>query len=124
MAQVKSVNEQVAAGNRPERVEWFSRLGFGMFIHWSVDSQLGSVISHSLVGADEAYCRKFFDELPKTFDPKKFDADALADLAKIAGCKYVVFTTKHHSGFCMFETATTRRSTSSTRPTERTSPRR
>ncbi|MBN2292483.1 MAG: alpha-L-fucosidase [Pirellulales bacterium] len=106
-AQIKSVNEQTAIGNKPKRVEWFRNLGFGIFIHWSVDSQLGCVISHSLVGADEDYCRRFFEELPKTFNPKQFDADDWADLAKISGCKYVVFTTKHHSGFCMFDTATT-----------------
>jgi alpha-L-fucosidase len=106
-AQVEEFNEQEALGNKPERVEWFSRLGFGMFIHWSVDSQLGSVISHSLVGADEDYCRRFFEELPKTFDPDQYDPEAWADLAKLAGMKYVVFTTKHHSGFCMFDTDTT-----------------
>ena len=106
-AQIKSVNEQTATGNKPERVEWFRNLGFGLFIHWSVDSQLGCVISHSLVGADEDYCRRFFEELPKTFNPKEFNAEDWADLAKISGCKYVVFTTKHHSGFCMFDTATT-----------------
>jgi alpha-L-fucosidase len=41
------------AGNKAERLEWFRDLGFGMFIHWSVDSQSGAGISHSLVGADE-----------------------------------------------------------------------
>jgi alpha-L-fucosidase len=40
-----------ASGNRPERLEWFRDLGFGMFIHWNVDGTLGGVISHSLVGA-------------------------------------------------------------------------
>ena len=40
--------------NQPERLEWFRDQGFGMFIHWSVDSQTGVVISHSLAGADEA----------------------------------------------------------------------
>ena len=37
-------------GNKPQRCEWFMDQGLGMFIHWSVDSQLGSVISHSMVG--------------------------------------------------------------------------
>lgn len=103
-----SVNDQTAVGNKPQRVEWFARLGFGIFIHWSVDSQLGLVISHSLVGADDGYCRRFFEELPKTFNPKHFDADEWAALCKLSGAKYVVFTAKHHSGFCMFDTATTR----------------
>ncbi|MEA1951542.1 MAG: alpha-L-fucosidase [Planctomycetota bacterium] len=106
-AQVVNFNEQRVAGNKPERVEWFKNLGFGIFIHFSVDAQLGCVISHSLVGADEDYCRRFFEELPKTFNPKQFNADDWADLAKISGCKYVVVNTKHHSGFCMYNTATT-----------------
>ncbi len=98
---------QTAVGNKPERVEWFRRLGFGLFIHWSLDSQLGSVISHSLVGADEEYRRRYFEDLPKTFNPRKLDPDAWADLFKLSGARYVVFTAKHHSGFCMFDTATT-----------------
>jgi alpha-L-fucosidase len=95
-----------APGNRADRLEWFRDLGFGMFIHWSVDSQIGSVISHSLVGADREYLKRFF-ELPATFNPDKYDPRRWAALAKLAGMKYVVFTTKHHSGFCMYDTRTT-----------------
>lgn len=94
-------------GNKPERLEWFRDLGFGLFIHWSHDSQIGSVISHSMVGADEDYLKRFIDELPRTFNPRKFQPQDWAALAKLAGVRYVVFTTKHHSGFCMFHTATT-----------------
>ena len=94
-------------GNRKEEVEKFRDMGFGLFIHWGVDSQLGSVISHSLVGASPDYVRRFYTELPRTFDPEKFNPHDWAVLAKLAGFKYVVFTTKHHSGFCMFNTATT-----------------
>lgn len=93
--------------NRPERLEWFRDIGFGMFIHWSVDAPLGGVISHSLVGADADYTRRFFEQLPASFNPRKFHPDAWAALAKLAGMKYVVFTTKHHAGFCMWDTKTT-----------------
>ena len=93
--------------NKPDREQWFMDLGFGMFIHWSMDSQVGAVISHSMVGADDVYLQKFIHELPKTFNPKKFDPDEWAVLAKLAGMKYVVLTTKHHSGFCMWDTKTT-----------------
>jgi alpha-L-fucosidase len=93
--------------NHPDRVEWFRDQGFGLFIHWSVDSQLGSVISHSLVGASEEYMQNFFEELPKTFNPRKFYPADWAVLAKLAGIHYVVFTAKHHSGFCMFQTKST-----------------
>lgn len=93
--------------NKPERQEWLRDLGFGMFIHWSIDSQLGVVISHSMVGASDDYTNRFINELPKTFDPTEFDAYKIAKQAKLAGMKYVVFTTKHHSGFCMWDTETT-----------------
>jgi alpha-L-fucosidase len=93
--------------NTPERLEWFRDQGFGLFIHWSVDSQLGVVISHSLVGASPEYTTHFFNDLPKTFDPTRFDPDEWARLAKVAGVRYVMFTTKHHNGFTMFPSATT-----------------
>lgn len=95
------------AANRPERLEWFRDQGFGMFIHWSLDSQLGSVISHSMAGASGDYLRRFIFDLPRTFDPYKYRPRDWAVLARLAGMKYVVFTAKHHSGFCMFDTATT-----------------
>lgn len=94
-------------GNRPERLEWFRDLGFGMFIHWNVDGTLGGVISHSMVGASEDYLKRYVELLPKLFNPRKYNPEDWAALAKLAGMKYVVFTTKHHAGFCMFETKTT-----------------
>ena len=97
----------VEPANKPERTEWFMDQALGMFVHWSVDSQLGSVISHSMVGADKDYLDRFINDLPKSFYPQKFDPDQWAALARLAGIKYVVFTTKHHSGFCMFKTKTT-----------------
>ncbi|MFW5822789.1 MAG: alpha-L-fucosidase, partial [Tangfeifania sp.] len=93
--------------NKPERLEWFSDLGFGMFIHFSFDSQLGIVISHSMAGASDDYLDRFVNDLPKTFNPKEFSPEEIATLAKLAGMKYIVFTTKHHSGFCMWDTQTT-----------------
>jgi alpha-L-fucosidase len=93
--------------NKPERIEWFRDIGFGLFIHWSVDSQTGAVISHSLAGADDSYTNRFYNELPKTFNPRKFYPQDWAALARLAGIRYVVFTAKHHSGFAMWETRTT-----------------
>ena len=98
---------EVGSLNKQERLEWFRDQGFGLFIHWSVDSQLGVVISHSLVGASPEYTERFFDELPKTFDPQEFHPLDWARLAHLAGIRYVMFTTKHHSGFAMFDTPTT-----------------
>jgi len=93
--------------NKPELEEDFMDMGFGIFIHWSMDSQLGSVISHSMVGASEYYLQRYMNELPKTFYPDKFDPDEWARLFKLTGAEYVVFTTKHHNGFCMWDTQTT-----------------
>lgn len=103
----RSENPEIGSLNKPERLEWFRDLGFGMFIHWSVDSQLGVVISHSMAGASDDYNKRFLEELPKTFNPRKFHPQDWAALAKLAGIKYVVFTTKHHSGFAMWDTKTT-----------------
>jgi alpha-L-fucosidase len=97
----------VGSRNKPERLEWFRDAAFGLFIHWSVDAPLGGVISHSLVGASEDYTRRFFEELPRAFHPRKFQPRDWAALARLAGMRYVVFTTKHHAGFCMFDTKTT-----------------
>lgn len=94
-------------GNRPARLAWFQEQALGMFIHWSIDSQLGSVISHSMVGASKDYLDRYIAQLPQTFLPTRFNPDEWARLAKVAGMKYVVFTTKHHNGFCMFDTQST-----------------
>jgi alpha-L-fucosidase len=93
--------------NKADRLEAFRDLGFGMFIHWSLDSQLGLEISHSLVGASDDYLTRYIEDLPKTFNPYKFNPTDWARLAKLAGMKYMVFTSKHHNGFAMFNTQTT-----------------
>jgi alpha-L-fucosidase len=94
-------------GNDPVAVELFRDRGLGLFIHWSVDGALGGVISHSLVGASPDYVDRFFRVLPGTFNPERYQPEKWAALAKLAGFEYVTFTTKHHSGFCMWDTATT-----------------
>lgn len=93
--------------NKPEREEWLRNTNNGLFIHFGVDATLGVVISHSLVGASDDYVNRYFKELPQVFNPNRFDPDAIATLAKMAGMKYIMFTTKHHSGFCMWDTKTT-----------------
>lgn len=93
--------------NKPDREKWFSDLGFGMFLHWSMDVQLGMVISHSMVGASDQYLERYVNELPQTFNPVNFDATQWANAARQAGMKYLVFTTKHHNGYCMYDTKTT-----------------
>jgi alpha-L-fucosidase len=101
--------DATAEGNDPERLEWFRDLGLGLFIHWSIDTSLGSDVSHPLVGASDDFVERYYGELPRHFKPRRFDPVEWAELADLIGVKYVVFTTKHHNGFCMFATATTER---------------
>jgi alpha-L-fucosidase len=103
----RSTTPEEGSLNKPERMEWFRDQGFGLFIHWSVDVQTGVGISHSLVGASKEYTDRFYNDLPKTFYPSKFDPEDWARLAKVAGVRYMMFTTKHHSGFAMYDTTTT-----------------
>ncbi|HUP02742.1 MAG TPA: alpha-L-fucosidase [Bryobacteraceae bacterium] len=93
--------------NDPALVETFRDRGFGLFIHWGVDGPLAGVISHSLVGASKDFTDRFFSTLPGYFNPDRFEPAKYASLAKLAGFEYVMFTTKHHAGFCMWDTATT-----------------
>lgn len=93
--------------NDPVAVELFRDRGLGLFIHWGVDGTLGGVISHSLVGASPDYTQRFFETLPGYFNPDRYRPDDWARLAKLAGFQYVMFTAKHHAGFCMWDTQTT-----------------
>jgi alpha-L-fucosidase len=103
----ESANPEIGSLNQPDRLEWFRDQGFGLFIHWSLDSQLGVVISHSLVGASPDYTDRFYTELPRSFNPRQFHPEDWATLAHLAGVRYMMFTTKHHSGFAMWDTQTT-----------------
>lgn len=107
LAEGASVKSKGPLLNDPDREEAFMDWGLGMFVHWSHDSQLGSVISHSMVGASEKYLDRYINELPKSFNPEGYDPDDWMEIAKLAGVKYMVFTTKHHNGFGMWDTDTT-----------------
>jgi len=96
--------DQVRLSNSPEKTELFRDAGLGMFIHWGPNSQMGTEISWPLNHASADYVEKYF-ALTETFDPGRFDPALWARLAKLAGIEYVVFTTKHHDGFAMFDTA-------------------
>ncbi len=89
---------------------------FGVIIHWGAYSQWGVVESWSLCPEDESWCqrkgpyaanyseyKKAYENIRHEFNPVKFNPDLWAAATKEAGMKYVVFTTKHHDGFCMFD---------------------
>lgn len=91
-----------------DRTSWYRQAKFGMFIHWGPYSQASVEASWPIMepkpgGISEAEYRA----LPATFNPVRFDPHAWVDLARQAGQKYMVFTTKHHDGFCMFDSAFT-----------------
>ncbi|MBI3919870.1 MAG: alpha-L-fucosidase, partial [Armatimonadetes bacterium] len=85
---------------RQQTAQWFSEAKFGMFIHWGVYALLEKgewIRTVDQIPQDE------YAKLPPNFNPVKFSPDEWADLAKRAGMKYMVVTTKHHDGFCMFD---------------------
>lgn len=100
-----------------KKLEWFQDVKFGLMMHWGPYSQWGVVESWSICSEDEPWCRRNipdyveykrrYEQLLKTFNPVKFDPAAWAKAARYAGMKYVVHTTKHHDGFCMFDTKQT-----------------
>ena len=73
--------------NKPERIEEMKDAGFGMFIHWGVDCQLGGVISNELVGASEDYINKYINALPQQFNPMDWKPEKAVILAKNKGLK-------------------------------------
>ncbi len=89
---------------RDARLQWWRDARFGMFIHWGPVSIKGTEIGWSR-GARIPIAE--YDNLYKQFNPTKFNADEWVRIAKDAGMKYIVFTSKHHDGFCMFDTKQT-----------------
>ena len=90
-------------GNEQKLEEW-KDARFGMFIHWGPVSLKGTEIGWSRgreIPIEE------YDNLYKKFNPANFDANAWVSVAKAAGMKYIVLTTKHHDGFCLWNTRQT-----------------
>lgn len=99
---LQSVASDYSKDPRAAAIEWFRDAKFGLFMHYGL---------YSLLGRGEWV--QFKDKIPVAeyaklkdrFTAEKFDADAITDLALEAGCKYVNITTRHHDGFCLFESA-------------------
>jgi len=89
---------------RPRRMRWWQEARFGMFIHWGLYSQLGR---HEWVMNRERIPIKEYEKLADSWHPKERPAREWAKLAKQAGMKYMVLTTKHHEGFCLWDTKQT-----------------
>jgi len=96
-----------------ERMAWWREARFGMFVHFGLYSMLGGewggrtdygewIRNNAKIPIDE------YNTLIDRFNPTRFSADALARQAAAAGMKYLVITTKHHDGFCLWPTAQTK----------------
>lgn len=120
-AQTKSYFPDSSAHIR-DRIEEWQDLKFGLLMHWGPYSQWGIVESWSICPEDLSWAtggRKkgvsetydgyvdAYENLQTTFNPTKFNPEQWSKAAKNAGMKYLVFTTKHHDGFCMFDSKLT-----------------
>lgn len=99
-----------------DNTQWFKEAGMGMFIHWGLYSIPAGVWNHKPI-ADERYINplaehimllnkipvKEYAKLANDFNPIDFDAEKMVRMAKLAGFKYITFTTKHHDGFAMYD---------------------
>lgn len=100
-----------------QKIKNWQDLKFGLFMHWGTYSEWGVVESWSICPEDEGWTQrkgpysatyagyvKAYENLQTTFNPVKFNPEKWVQAAKTAGMKYVIFTTKHHDGFAMFDT--------------------
>ncbi len=99
-----------AALKQDKKMEWWREARFGMFIHWGIYSiPAGEWKEERIPGISEWIMAnakipvKEYEQLAPQFNPTKFNADEWVKLAKSARMKYIVFTSKHHDGFAMFD---------------------
>ncbi|WP_460673272.1 alpha-L-fucosidase [Larkinella ripae] len=103
-----------------KKLDQWQEVKFGLLMHWGTYSQWGVVESWSLCPEDEGWTvrrgpyandwfgyKKAYENLQTTFNPTRFNPERWAQAAKNAGMKYMIFTTKHHDGFCMFDSKQT-----------------
>lgn len=102
-------------------MEWWTASRFGAFMHWGPCTLSDAEISWGRAGvrpghstAEKGVPADEYDDLYKRFDPRGFDAGQWARMIRDAGAGYLIFTTKHHDGFCMFDSALTEHDIAST----------
>ncbi len=95
------------------KMDWWREARFGLFIHWGLYAEpAGEWKGEQIPGISEWIMLRAqipvaeYEALAKDFNPVKYDADAWVQLAKEAGMKYIVITSKHHDGFAMFHSQT------------------
>jgi alpha-L-fucosidase len=105
-----SAQERAPDPAREARLAWFRDAKYGLFIHWGLYAiPAGEWKGKTIPGIGEWIMNraripvKEYEQLASQFNPVKFDADAWVTLAKDAGMKYIVITSKHHDGFALFD---------------------
>ena len=97
---------------KEQRMKWWKDARFGLFIHWGLYSVpagewKGDTTHAEWLRTTAQIPVSEYEKFVQQFDPEKFNAEDWVKLAKAAGMKYIVITTKHHDGFCMFDTKQT-----------------
>ena len=102
--------EPETEAHRKQRMQWWNEARFGMFIHWGIYSvPAGTYDGKQIPGIGEWIMNKgkipmaVYQQYAKQFNPTKFNAETIVKLAKAAGMRYIVITSKHHDGFAMFK---------------------
>lgn len=104
-----------------EKLEWFQDQKLALMVHMGLYCQIGTTASWGLSDHDASWSRKDFSQSPlsgkeyremyfnlnKSFNPVRFDPEQWAEVAAENGFRYLIFTTKHHDGFCLWDTKET-----------------
>lgn len=108
-AAIAQTPSQQMTSPEDQRTAWYRNAKFGMFIHWGPYSLASVEASWPIMRPSAKFpiTEEEYRALPARFNPVHFDPYAWVALAKAAGQRYMVFTTKHHDGFCMFDSSYT-----------------
>lgn len=111
---IREIKDPAPPTENDQRMSWWRDARFGMFIHWGLYAIPAGEWNGKVYGGASEWLMNSakikpedYEPLAAKFNPVKFDANSWADLARDAGMKYIVITTKHHDGFCLFDSAHT-----------------